>query len=46
VKTISIADLLKEKKEEIEKAATLGKRAIGIIVTDLNGERISFERAS
>lgn len=31
--------------ESSEKQATLGKMALGIIVTDLQGERISFARA-
>ncbi len=31
---------------ESKKGATLGKMAIGIVVTDMNGSRISFGRAS
>ena len=32
--------------ESSSKQATLGKQAMGIIVTDLNGQRISFGRAT
>jgi len=32
--------------ESSKKKATLGKMALGIIVTDINGEKISFKRAS
>ena len=32
--------------ESSEHQATLGKRALGIIVTDIGGERISFARAT
>ncbi len=32
--------------ESSPRQATLGKMALGIIVTDLNGERVSFGRAS
>lgn len=32
--------------ESSSKQATLGKQALGIVVTDLNGERISFGRAT
>ncbi|GEQ96830.1 hypothetical protein JCM17844_04670 [Iodidimonas gelatinilytica] len=32
--------------ESSEKQATLGKAAIGIKVTDMNGQRISFLRAT
>ena len=33
-------------QESSESQATIGKRALGIIVTDLDGERISFGRAT
>ncbi|HEY9605902.1 MAG TPA: RDD family protein [Allocoleopsis sp.] len=33
-------------QESSSKQATLGKQAIGIIVTDLNGERVSFGKAT
>ncbi|MEG4227147.1 RDD family protein [Microcoleus sp. N9_B2] len=32
--------------ESSPKQATLGKQALGIVVTDLNGDRISFGRAT
>lgn len=34
------------KMESSEKQATIGKKALGIYVTDLNGQRLSFGRAS
>lgn len=33
-------------QESSEKMATVGKRAMGIVVTDLDGNRISFARAT
>lgn len=33
-------------QESSEKMATIGKRAMGIVVTDMDGNRISFARAS
>jgi uncharacterized RDD family membrane protein YckC len=33
-------------QESSEHQATLGKRAIGLVVTDLNGQRLSFQQAS
>jgi len=34
------------KMESSEKQATIGKKAMGIYVTDLNGQRLTFGRAS
>jgi len=44
--TISINWLYFAGMESSERQATLGKAAVGIKVTDLNGERISFGRAT
>ncbi len=33
-------------QESSDQQATLGKRVVGLIVTDLNGERLSFQQAS
>jgi uncharacterized RDD family membrane protein YckC len=42
---VAIALLYYPLQESSEAQATLGKRALGVKVTDLNGQRISFPRA-